>query len=91
MLRRLLACLALLTGLAAVGGPAQAAFADAIAEQTQSSTQAPQPGKAQTCPCQDRRTAKGDKSTTPPECRMRTKPVTVYIPTVMFGADRAFE
>ena len=52
MLTRLLACLALLTGLAAVGAPAKAATA--------------------------------------PECKPR-KPVVIYIPTVQFGPDRAFE
>ena len=37
MLRRLLACLALLTGLAAAGAPAQAAFAQGLAARVEAS------------------------------------------------------
>ncbi|MCP5397633.1 MAG: hypothetical protein H6918_13115 [Sphingomonadaceae bacterium] len=91
MLKRLLACLALITGLAAISTPAQAGFAAAIAEQAQSSSQTAQPGKAQSCTCEDRRTTKPAKGTETSQCRTRTKPVTIYIPTVQFGADRAFE
>ncbi|MCB2087497.1 MAG: hypothetical protein KDD98_01565 [Sphingomonadaceae bacterium] len=91
MIRRLLACLALITGLAAVNAPAHASFVAAVAEQAQSSTSTAQPGKAQSCTCEDRRAAKGTKGTDSSQCRTRTKPVTIYIPTVQFGADRAFE
>lgn len=91
MLRRLLTCLALLTGLAAAGVPAQAAFSEAMAEQAQATSAPSQPGKAQVCPCRDQRSSKGDKASVPAECRTRTKPVTINIPTVMFGADRAYE
>lgn len=41
MLRRLLACLALLTGLAAAGAPAQAELASSVAAQLETSAMAP--------------------------------------------------
>ena len=91
MLRRLIACLALLTGLAAVGTPASAALLGAMSEQAQASATTAQPNKKDPCVV-----VKGDRSTAPVDCeqdgtKKRREPVVIYIPTVQFGADRAFE
>ena len=91
MLKRLLTCLALITGLAAVATPATAGFAEAIAEQMQSSAPASQPGKSAECPCASQRSAVDGKKGQPADCRKRTRQVTIVLPTVQFGADRALE
>ena len=46
MLKRLLACLALISGLAAVGAPAHASVSDALGAALELSQKADQPGKA---------------------------------------------
>ncbi len=89
MLARLLACLALVTGLAAVGAPAQARLLSAASEQIESNAQNPQPGKSAECSPVEQRNVKG-ATQAQAKCRAR-KPVVIYIPTVQFGPDRAFE
>lgn len=91
MLKRLLTCLALITGLAAVATPAHAGFVEAISEQFQTSAPNAQPGKSADCICSSQRASASEKKSQPAHCRKRSKPVTIVIPTVMFGADRAFE
>jgi len=90
MLTRLLACLALVTGLAAIGTPANAAVAQTLRTEISGRAVETQPGKAQPCAVVARQRAlpatKGDDAA----CR-RYQPITIYIPTVQFGPDRAFE
>ncbi|WFL76850.1 hypothetical protein P7228_12715 [Altererythrobacter arenosus] len=91
MLRRLLACLALLTGLAAIGSPVSPAMAEALTGQVGQSVVAAQAESGQKCVC-DSRTATGPDSE---KCADRNpaprKTIRIYIPTVQFGADRAYE
>lgn len=90
MLRQLFALLALLSGLAAVGAPAQAAVNTAVGiglEQTAGVEVAPKSGKPN---CTDRegdQKVRADKAT---PCRPAPT-VVIVVPTVMFGPDRAFE
>lgn len=90
MLTRFLACLALITGLAAAGTPANAAFAQALSTQVSGKAAETQPGKAQHCSAAASKAsppAKADPAPGGDPC----KSVIVYIPTVQFGPDRAFE
>lgn len=89
MLARLLACLALVTGLAAVGAPVQAKMLTAASEQIESSAQNAQPGKSVDCSAVEPRNVKSSAQSQA-KCRVR-KPVVIYIPTVQFGPDRAYE
>lgn len=90
MLTRLLACLALITGLAATGTPANAAYALALSAQVSDSAVEAQASKSQRCESIARKGKLPPKAATAPECKPR-KPVVIYIPTVQFGPDRAFE
>lgn len=88
MLARLLACLALFTGLAAVGAPAQAKLIAEVSEQMQTAKSG-QPTSNLECTSAEQRNV---KSATQPQARCPVrKPVVIYIPTVQFGPDRAFE
>lgn len=89
MLARLLACLALVTGLAAVGVPANAAVSQAASQQVETEGQQ-QPGRSAVCTPASPRNTSGPIDSAQPKCRAR-KPVVIYVPTVQFGADRAFE
>ena len=90
MLRQLLTFLALLTGLAAIGAPVQAAVAGgagAVLERSDfASSQAAESEKG----CEDKKQTQLGNEDKPTPCGKR-KVITVYVPTVMFGADRAFE
>jgi hypothetical protein len=90
MLARLLACLALITGLAAVGAPAQAAMLQASSQQVASGGQQAQPGKTDSCAEADQRNVQSATRDGPARCGSR-KRVIIYLPTVLFGPDRAFE
>ena len=90
MLARLLACLALVTGLAVVGAPLQAKTLEAASEQVETASQSAQPGKSAACPSGEQRNLAAATEQTQIRCRAR-RPVVVYIPTVQFGADRAYE
>ncbi len=89
MLRRFLACLALLTGLAAIGAPVNAAVVDTFAAQVGASKSAPAVPSTERTDCQVQRTNAGTRREQP-ECRQR-RPVIIYIPTVQYGPDRALE
>lgn len=90
MLARLLACFALITGLAAIGAPVQAAVGSVASEQASPAAACPQAAKPDRCQCQLDQRGKADRSDSTASCRTR-KPVVIYIPTVQLGADRARE
>ncbi len=90
MLRRLFACLALLTGLAAVGAPVNAGVVDTVAAQVGASKPAPTVAPTERAECQQPRSSTGNRRTQSADCRPR-RTVIITIPTVQFGADRAFE
>lgn len=88
MLRQLLALLALLSGLAAVGAPAQAAVGvDIGLEQSAGGEVAAKPGKPICVDREPDQKLKGDKTA---NCRPAPT-VVIVVPTVMFGPDRAYE
>jgi hypothetical protein len=90
MLRRLLACLALLTGLAALGTPANAAVADALSAQVGVSKTAPGTPATERCECVTERGVEPGKRDPACKCKPR-RPIIITIPTVQFGPDRALE
>ena len=90
ILRRLLACLALLTGLAAIGTPANAAVADALTAQVGVSKAAPGTPATERCECATQRGTAPGKREQAPQCKQR-RPVVITIPTIQFGPDRALE
>lgn len=90
MLRRLLACIALATGLAAVGAPLNAGVVESLSQQVGTSKPGPSTGSAEQCECRSQRGADPSKREPNTKCKPR-KPVVIYIPTVQFGADRAYE
>ena len=90
MVRQILALIALLTGLAAIGAPVHGAVNSVVdAAVSQSDTRGSDARDAQEICADKQRKQKlrGDRVT---PCKQQ-EPVTVYIPTVMFGADRAYE
>ena len=90
MFRQLLALIALLTGLAAIGAPAHAAInggASSAIEQSDSRTSETREARDACAQKQRKQKLRGEKVT---PCK-KQEPVTVYIPSVMFGADRAYE
>ena len=90
MRRQILTLLALLTGLAAVGVPAQAAMGEMFGPQVQSGSEFEKPDQREEC-----RTRKDAERN--PVKRERIKPcperetVKIYLPTVMIGSDHAYE
>lgn len=91
MLRQLLALIALLTGLAAIGAPVQAAVNSAVGvgvEQPSDSRDTETRDAQNVCADKQRKQKLRGEKVTP--CK-KQEPVTVYIPSVMFGADRAYE
>ncbi|MCR2834047.1 hypothetical protein [Parerythrobacter lacustris] len=91
MLRRLLACLALITGLAAVGAPLSVSAAEAMSQQVSNGSCVSEQGREQRCDCAEKRTNQPfsrKKSST--GCKPR-KPVLVNIPPLYLGPDRALE
>ena len=90
MVRQLLALIALLTGLAAIGAPVHAAMNSVVdIAVSQSDTRGSEARDAQeTCADKQRKQKLRGERLTP--CKQQ-EPVTVYIPAVMFGADRAYE
>lgn len=90
MLRRLLTCLALITGLAAVGAPLNASVVESLSEQVGASKTSQSPSTNEQCECRSQQGADPSKREPNEKCKPR-KPVVIYIPTVQFGADRAYE
>lgn len=89
VMRHLLALLALISGLAALGAPVQASSLSAAALEV-TGAEAAQSDKRKAAECRAERRASGSKDETGKECK-RAKPVIIFIPTVQFGPDRAFE
>ena len=90
MLRRLFACLALLTGLAAVGAPAHAAIVEVVGPQVEMTQRVEDGTRTEESPCAERQRQQRQKGARVTPCR-NSEPITIYIPTVQFGPDRAFE
>lgn len=91
MLRRLLACLVLLTGLTAVGTPAHAGLAAMLGVQVeQAQRDDNSPGRTNEATCADRQRQQQARGNKVPECRPG-RTITIVIPTVQMGSDRSFE
>ncbi len=91
MLRRLLACLALFSGLAAIGSPVSPAMAEAVAGQVGQSVAAGETRGIEKCACREG-TVSGPESKKCGDSRPAPRrTIRIYIPTVQFGADRAYE
>ena len=90
MLRRLLTCLALITGLAATGTPAHAGLI-AAATGVEMAQRTEKPCKAQECGCNGQRQAGRQGAPAQPTPCPTPTTITIVIPTVMLGSDRAYE
>lgn len=90
MLRRLLTCLAVITGLAAISAPASAAVASALSEQVGSAATAQQSAQSAQRKCEQLPDSSPSKSEPSSTCKLR-KAVVIFIPTVQIGSDRARE
>ena len=90
MLRRMLACLALITGLVATGTPAHARMILDSSTRIETSVPTSQGSSQAPCSSQPQRVNAQGKVVTQPGCAPR-RPVVVYIPTVQYGPDRAYE
>jgi hypothetical protein len=90
MFARLLACFALLSGLAAVTAPAQANYVGALGTQLERSQKQSQPAAERRC--HDEQTKRASRmANRPSEPCPRARPTTVFIPTVQLGSDFALE
>ena len=90
MLRRLLACFAILTGLVAANAPAHATMISALEAQLEDQRKADDPVRSAESACvekQRKQRLRGERIT---PCRV-PETVTVYVPTIQFGPDRAYE
>lgn len=90
MLRRILACFALITGLAAAGAPLSADTIESLSQQVGTSKPAPANGCVEVCECSPVQAGKVGRKGQTTRCKPG-KPLVIYIPTVQFGPDRAFE
>ncbi len=90
MLRRLLTCLAIATGLFSVAAPAQAAVVSTLEAQIEQSQRACDRDRNEECACIERQRQQRIRGERPASCRTAS-PIRIYIPTVHFGADRAYE
>lgn len=88
-MRRFFALLAIVTGLAAVGAPANAAVVNDVCQQV-SSGESSSAVQTERCACEARR-ARDKRTITGIKGSKRPTSVVVYIPTVQFAADRAYE
>ncbi len=90
MFRQLLALLALLTGLAAVGAPAHAAVGETFGVGVEQKADSDSESREAQSACAEKQRKQKLRSEKVTPCKQQA-PVVVYVPTVMFGADRAFE
>ncbi|WP_229658471.1 hypothetical protein [Tsuneonella deserti] len=90
MLRRILACLALITGLASIATPAEARMMLEFGQQVENSPAVSQGGQQAACNTTAQRTTTQAKAAAKRACTPR-RAIVVYIPTVQLGPDRARE
>ncbi|GAA4036893.1 hypothetical protein [Parerythrobacter jejuensis] len=90
MRRQILTLLALLTGFAAMGVPASAAVGEMFGPQVQSGAEAKAEERREECRLRKERDRSPVKRESIKDCKPR-KSVKLYLPTVMFGIDRAYE
>ena len=90
MLRRILTCLALITGLAAFGAPAEARMMLDSGQQVENTMAGAQGAPTASCVPASQKASSQLKSRPSGDCKRR-KPVVIFIPTVQFGPDRALE
>ncbi|GAB5347769.1 hypothetical protein [Alteriqipengyuania sp. 357] len=88
MLRLLLTCLAFLTGLVAVGTPASAMYAESTVTRASADVCEDDSEDAR-CVCQTSIRLRDWRIVVERKCHLR-EPM-IFVPTVYFGADRAFE
>ena len=89
MLRRLLACLALISGLVAVSTPAHADLLEAI-DRMEISAEDSDKTKTAITACEQKQQAQRQRGEKPSPC-VQDRTVRIFIPSVMFGPDRALE
>jgi hypothetical protein len=90
MLRRLLACLAFVTGLAAIGTPAEARLVMAVSQDLGSTALTREGG--QQAPCAQSSSPAKAPPRTFDQCGCRARrTIVIVIPTVQIGCDRARE
>ncbi len=90
MLRRLLACLVLISGLTAIGTPAHANIVEAVGTTIEQAERGEKDARRVLPSCVERQReqrARGDKVT---PCKP-DETVAILVPRVMFGIDRAYE
>lgn len=90
MIRRLIACFAILTGLAAANAPAHAAIVGAVEAQLEQAQSTDEPSVTVDDPCilkQRKQRLRGEIVT---PCRPAQR-IVITVPTVQFGSDRAYE
>ncbi len=90
MFRRLIAFAALLTGLAAIGVPAHAEIVGDMIERMEVSADKKDAAKQHDCECAEQQRLQKLKGQKPKPCEV-AQPIRIYVPTVMLGADRAYE
>ncbi|MGN3973439.1 hypothetical protein [Tsuneonella sp. SYSU-LHT278] len=90
MLRRILACFALITGLTAAGSPAEARVMAVMTQTVVEASQAQQQAPATACKEILQRASLRRNGAVPAPCRTR-RPVVIVIPTIQVGVDRALE
>jgi len=90
MRRQILTLLALLTGLAAIGTPANAAMGEMFGPQVQSGSQSTAEQRRQECHKQKQAERSPVRRESVKDCPP-PKRIKIYLPTVMLGSDRATE
>ncbi|MGI8944177.1 MAG: hypothetical protein ACR2FJ_08130 [Qipengyuania sp.] len=90
MIRRLLACLVLLTGLAAAGAPAQAMFGELAGAQVELNDAGDRDSAEQPSPCREQQRKQRARGEQIRPCE-ESRTIRIYVPTVQLGPDRALE
>ena len=90
MLRQVIALFALLSGLAAVGAPVHAAVGGNVGAVMEQSDTREADARTKRVPCPANDTKQRLRESKPAPCA-KPAPVIIYLPTVMFGIDRAYE
>ncbi len=90
MLRRILAVFALVTGLTAVGSPAEARMIAVMSQSVVEGAQAQSPNPSAACEIAPPKANLRSRAAPQTNCRPRP-PVIIVIPTIQLGPDRARE